>query len=146
MLAKRPAERYASTQDVLADLQEVQNEQERKTLVLHPQTPEKHQPLARRYAWIVGIAAACIALAAGGFFAYAHFQKPVLAQHAPILITDFENHTGQAVFDQSVTEAVRESLEQSDYFRVIPRSQVHEAAQRMGRNNVAHVDRAFGRA
>jgi eukaryotic-like serine/threonine-protein kinase len=142
MLAKRPAERYANATDVLADLQEVQRELEQASLTV------RALPGAKRnffLTWKFRVQAACIALAAGGFFAYSHFQRPVLAVHAPILIADVENHTGQAVFDQTVTEAVRESLEQSHYFRVIPRSQIHEAAQRMGRNNVARVDRSFGR-
>jgi eukaryotic-like serine/threonine-protein kinase len=142
MLAKRPAERYASAADVLADLEEVLHEREQKTLTVRTLPAAKNKSFA---GWIFWIAAACVALGAGGFFAYKHYQRPVLAEHAPILITDFENRTGQPVFDQTVTEAVRESLEQSQYFRVIPRSQVHEAAQRMGRNNVARVDRSFGR-
>lgn len=142
MLAKRPAERYANAADVLADLQEVQHEHDRETLEPHALKAPKQKSFVGRVIWA---AAACVALSAGGVLAYQHYQKPVLAEHASILITDFENQTGQPVFDQTVTEAVRESLEQSHYFRVIPRSQVHDAAQRMGRNNVAHVDRSFGR-
>lgn len=142
MLAKRPVERYTRAAEVLADLQEVQREHEQRTLAVRALPAAKKNLLSRGKLWI---AAACVALGASGLFAYKHYQKPVLAEHAPILITDFENRTGQAVFDQTVTEAVRESLEQSHYFRVIPRSQVREAAERMGRSNVARVDRAFGR-
>lgn len=141
MLAKKPSERYASAADVLADLQEFQHEQEQKSL------PGEISPTAHKKSlaqWILWTAAS-LAVAVGGFFVYKHYQKPVLAEHAPILIADFDNRTGQPVFDQTVTEAVRESLEQSHYFRVIPRSQIHEAAQMMGRSNVAHVDRSFGR-
>lgn len=142
MLAKQPSERYASAAEALEDLRDLQRERERKTLTV-PALPEKRKTF---FGWRFWATAAFMAVvAAGGIFAYARFQKPVLAEHAPILITDFENRTGQAVFDQTVTEAVRESLEQSHYFRVIPRSQVHEAAQRMGRSNVARVDRSFGR-
>lgn len=142
MLAKLPAERYASAAEVLAALQDLERERDRKTLTV-PALSEKKTFFGWKF-WTS--AAACVAiLAAGGFFAYGRLQKPVLAEHAPILITDFENRTGQAAFDQTVTEAVRESLEQSHYFRVIPRSQVHEAAQRMGRGSIARVDRSFGR-
>jgi eukaryotic-like serine/threonine-protein kinase len=142
MLAKQPEERYASAAEVLADLQEAQREREPKVLTTAavPTATKKS-----RVGWKLWIAAACVVLGVGAFLAYRHFQRPVLAEHAPILVTDFENRTGQAMFDQTVTEAVRESLEQSHYFRVIPRSQVHDAAQRMGRGNVARVDRAFGR-
>lgn len=141
MLAKRPTERYASAADVLTDLQEVLRERDRESRMQKLPAAKPRLFFERKF-WIT---AACVALGAGGLLTYKHYQKPVLAEHAPILITDFENRTGQPVFDQTVTEAVRESLEQSHYFRVIPRSQVHESAQRMGRSNVAHVDRSFGR-
>ncbi|HLW81655.1 MAG TPA: protein kinase [Candidatus Acidoferrales bacterium] len=142
MLAKRPADRYASAADVLTDLQEVQSELDATHRAITALPPAKTNTLAARGFWI---AAACIALGVAGFFGYRHFQKPVLNEHASILITDFENRTGNAVFNQTVTEAVRESLEQSHYFRVIPRSQVYETARLMGRPSLAHVDRALGR-
>jgi len=143
MLAKQPSERYSSAAEVLEDLQDLQRERERKILSV-PAVPETRKTLSGWKFWAVSAAGVALA-AGGGLFAYAHFQKPALTEHAPILITDFENRTGQAVFDQTVTEAVRESLEESHYFRVIPRSQVHEAAQRMGRNDIGRVNRSFGR-
>lgn len=142
MLAKRPADRYASAGDVLTDLQEVQSEHDATHRAINALPPARKNFVVANKFWI---AAACVTLGVAGFFGYRHFQKPMLTEHAPILITDFENRTGQPVFDQTVTEAVRESLEQSHYFRVIPRSQVHEAALRMGRKSVARIDRSFGR-
>ncbi|HEV2306213.1 MAG TPA: protein kinase [Candidatus Acidoferrales bacterium] len=142
MLAKRPADRYASAADVLADLQEVQTQLDATHRTITALPPAKTNALVVRGFWIGG---AFVVLALSGFFVYKHFQKPVLTEQAPILITDFENRTGNAVFNQTVTEAVRESLEQSHYFRVIPRSQVYETARLMGRPSLAHVDRALGR-
>lgn len=142
MLEKRPADRYATAADVLADLQEIhaadaEAKSSTRALPLPP----------RKSAWQkTVIAVLCVALAAAGWFAYRRFfQKPVLNEHASILITDFENHTGLPLFDQTVTEAVRESLEESHYFRVIPRSQMHEAAQRLGRGGATRIDRSLGR-
>jgi|SRR5579875_1246708 len=143
MLAKRAADRYARAADVLEGLQEIQRVED----AAHPSTSALPAPMKNFFAtkkfW--GAIVACLAVATGGFLANKHFRKPVLDQHAPILITDFDNRTGNAVFNQSVTEAVRESLEQSHYFRVIPRSQVYETARLMGRSNFAVVDRTLGR-
>lgn len=142
MLAKRPSDRYAKAADLLADLEQLQKELHAEVRALTPATVRRDGPLrARNLLGLVAVAA----LAVAGWLAFRHFQKPVLNEHAPILIADFENRTTQPVFDQTVTEAVRESLEQSHYFRVIPRSQIHEEAQQAGRANVTRVDRSLGR-
>jgi len=140
MLAKRPADRYAKAADVLTDLEQVQKELNAKGML--PTAAPRAGLLRTRN--LLGLAAVT-ALAVAGWLAFRRFQKPVLNEHAPILIADFENRTTQPVFDQTVTEAVRESLEQSHYFRVIPRSQIHEEAQQTGRANVTRVDRSLGR-
>lgn len=142
MLAKRPADRYAKAADVLAELEEIQSALDAKGHTATSVSTPRTRPLsARNFLVIAGVAA----LAGFGWLAFRHFQRPVLNEHAPILIADFENRTSQPVFDQTVTEAVRESLEQSHYFRVIPRSQIHDEAQQMGRAGVTRVDRSLGR-
>ena len=142
MLAKRPADRYARAADVLADLEQFRNEQNAESHTLTASSAHRGGLLrTRNLLALAGVAALVLA----GWFTFRHFQKPVLTEHAPILIADFENRTTQPVFDQTVTEAVRESLEQSHYFRVIPRSQIHEEAQQMGRADLRRVDRSLGR-
>lgn len=142
MLAKRPADRYAKAADVLADLDQFHNEQNAESHTLTASSAHRAGLLrTRNVLTLTGV----VALAVVGWFTFRHLQKPVLTEHAPILIADFENRTTQPVFDQTVTEAVRESLEQSHYFRVIPRSQAHDVVQQMGRSDVKRVDRALGR-
>ncbi len=142
MLAKRPADRYAKASDALADLEELESTVDTKNRTATAVSAPRTRLLsAKSFLAVAGVAA----LAGFGWLAWRHFQKPVLGAHAPILIADFENRTSQPLFDQTVTEAVRESLEQSHYFRVIPRSQVHEEAQQTGRSGVTRVDRSLGR-
>ena len=62
-----------------------------------------------------------------------------------VLIADFENHTGDDVFDKSLSTAITVSIEQSRYVNVIPRQRIREALQRMKREDVTHIDETIGR-
>jgi serine/threonine protein kinase/tetratricopeptide (TPR) repeat protein len=142
MLAKLPEERYATAADLMVDLEALRRHASRIGTLPAEFTTGKSR--RSEFAWPIRIAGIA-ALAIGGIFAYRHYRKPVLLEHASILITDFDNQTGQRLFDQTVTEATRQALEQSHYVRVIPRSQVTDTLKRMGRTDVTRVDRELGR-
>ncbi|HEV2298812.1 MAG TPA: protein kinase [Candidatus Acidoferrales bacterium] len=141
MLAKLPQERYATAADIVVDLEALRRLPAKTAAITGEVAPKQRSHLA---AWSL-VAALVAALAFAGFFAYRRFQKPVLDEHASILITDFDNQTGNALLDQTATEATRQALDQSHYVRVIPRSQVTDALHRMGQSAVARVDRELGR-
>lgn len=62
-----------------------------------------------------------------------------------ILITDFENNTGNDVFDKSLSTAIMVSIEQSRYVNVLPRQRIRDALQRMKKEDVVHIDETIGR-
>ena len=57
-----------------------------------------------------------------------------------IIIADFENHTGDDVFDQSLNTALEVSIQQSVYVNVYPRSKINEALRRMGKNKTDAIN------
>ncbi len=62
-----------------------------------------------------------------------------------ILITDFENMTGDEIFDQSLNTALTVNIQQSRYVNVFPRARVKETLQRMEREAVDTLDEELGR-
>jgi tetratricopeptide (TPR) repeat protein/predicted Ser/Thr protein kinase len=84
----------------------------------------------RLYA-IVGVAAA--ALIAGLLWMNSH-RSHGLTEKDSILLADFVNTTGDAVFDGTLRQALAVQLEQSPYLNIVPNQTVRKALQFMGRN------------
>ncbi len=143
MLAKDPAQRYSSAADLAVDL----NALRRISLFPRILPPEQTEvpPRLRSRSLVIAALGAFVFVVVAATLAYRHFRAPVLSQHAAVLLADLENVTGEKLFDDTVTEAVRQSLTQSRYVRLVPRSEVLEAAQRMGRGNFSRLDAALGR-
>jgi len=62
-----------------------------------------------------------------------------------IVITDFENHTGDEIFNNSLNTAFALSINQSRYINVIPRQRMFETLKRMKIIDLAHIDEETGR-
>ena len=62
-----------------------------------------------------------------------------------IVITDFENLTGEMVFDKSLNTAFTLSIGQSRYINVFSRRRIFETLKRMKKADVHHIDEDTGR-
>src|SRR5438477_1215824 len=96
------------------------------------------------------IAAAMVLVAAAGWWTSEHRFKversPLPFQERDwVLITTFENHTGDPVFDGSVEYAVERELNNSTYVNVIPRERVLDALQLMKKPMDTKVHVAVGK-
>ena len=69
-------------------------------------------------------------------------STPILAFAARdfVLISDFENQTGDPVFDKSLTTAFTTSLGQSSYANIYSRRRITEALKRMNKPAVDRID------
>ena len=86
-----------------------------------------------RMRWYISAAALIVAaLAIGGFF-YKHSTR-ALTEKDSILLTDFVNTTGDAVFDGTLKQALAVQLEQSPYLNVFPQERVRDTLRFMGRS------------
>jgi len=74
-------------------------------------------------------------LAASGYSLYAYLNRlPKISEGDAIVLGDFRNTTGQAIFDGSLREALGVSLAQSPYIDVVSSEKVSEALRALGRN------------
>jgi len=71
-------------------------------------------------------------LLAGGLY-YRSRQNVQLSEKDTILLTDFVNTTGDAVFDGTLKQALATQLEQSPYLNILPESRIRQALRFMGR-------------
>ncbi len=98
------------------------------------QTPWLAPSPRERWIWkiAVPVVALLIAIAAGGFFYSRRMSK--LTEKDSILLADFVNTTGDAVFDGTLKQALAVQLEQSPYLNVLPQSRIRAALGLMGRS------------
>ena len=61
-----------------------------------------------------------------------------------ILITDFENLTGDDVFNQSLNTALEVTIQQSSFVNVFPRARINETLKRMGKESTEIINEDIG--
>ncbi len=93
--------------------------------------------------WKTAIPIAVI-LVAVGVFLYLR-RAPKLSERDSILVTDFTNTTGDAVFEGTLRKALTVGLEQSPFLNVVPDQKIQETLKFMGRGPEEHISTAIGR-
>src|SRR4051812_42140002 len=83
-----------------------------------------------------GVAVALVLLTVVAYGAYLWYRsgRAMLASREPLLLTDFANSTGEAVFDGTLKDALEIQLLQSPYLNIVPTSQIRSELQLMERS------------
>jgi eukaryotic-like serine/threonine-protein kinase len=94
--------------------------------------------------WKILITAAALVLAAaiGGYYYFSHRTPAAtapLTEKDTIVLTDFENTTGDPVFDDALKQALAVDLGQSPFLNILSDRRVGETLQLMGRPANEHV-------
>ena len=96
------------------------------TTVTPPHTASRRLP-------IVAAMAVVAALAAGAYFWLARDAAPVLTEKDTLLVADFVNSTGDAVFDDALKQAVAVQLQQTPFVTLLPDTRVQRTLALMQR-------------
>src|SRR5215469_4055597 len=102
----------------------------------------------RHWRWATGVAV--IGLIALATLAFRHFRsrvKPRLNFQARdwVLVTNFENRTGEAVLDGTLEYALERELSNSQYVNVVPRERVDDVLRLMRKPLNTKIDDRLGR-
>jgi DNA-binding winged helix-turn-helix (wHTH) protein/tetratricopeptide (TPR) repeat protein len=88
--------------------------------------------------WWMPILLAGIALGVTSYWARQHFARP-LTDRDTIVLADFDNSTGDSVFDDTLKQALAVQLQQSPFLSLVPDQQVLETMRLMERSPNEHV-------
>jgi DNA-binding winged helix-turn-helix (wHTH) protein/tetratricopeptide (TPR) repeat protein len=96
-----------------------------------PLTAEAGGRVFTKRRWPLMAGAAVVAAATVGAYFFTH-RKPVLTSKDPIVISDFTNTTGDAVFDGTLRQGLMAQLEQSPYLVIRSDEQIAATLRLMG--------------
>ncbi len=128
--------RYQHASDIRTDLQRLKRDTDSGRVTSRA---EPAVTTAARWKVIVPAAAALLALSVAGYF-YLH-RTPTLTDKDTIVLADFENKTGDPVFDDTLRQGLSVELQQSPFLSLISERQVQQTLALMGQPKDARLTR-----
>jgi tetratricopeptide (TPR) repeat protein len=130
-IRKDPGDRYQSVKDLQVDLKAVRDE---LTTGKATAPATAVGPSARR-SRLALVAAALVVLALAGLGGYFYFNRaPILTDKDTILLAEFENKTGEAVFDGTLRQGLTRQLQQTPFLDLFPDAKVRSTLRLMTRS------------
>ena len=124
---KEPENRYQSAKELAIDL---------RRLLTPSAVKVAEVPIAGRKLWKVLVPAAVVLVAAaiGGALYFGSQRAHALTDRDTIVLSDFDNKTGDTVFDDTLKQGLSVQLEQSPFLALISDRKVNETLKLMGRS------------
>jgi serine/threonine protein kinase len=123
--------RYQTAKDIIADLKRLKRDSDSNRAAAQA-APDATQSRSKRWRWTLPLVAAVAAFA---IFCVWYFtpHTPTLTGSDTIVLVDFDNKTGDSVFDLSLQEALTAKLQESPFLRIFSQDGVQETLKMMRR-------------
>jgi eukaryotic-like serine/threonine-protein kinase len=124
--------RYQSAAEICTDLQRLKRDSDSgRAAVAASQEGAKPVQKSTRWGVVTGAALLVIGLAMSGWWFFAR-KSHALSDKDTIVLADFTNATGDAVFDGTLRQGLSVQLEQSPFLSIISDQQIQQTLQMMG--------------
>jgi serine/threonine protein kinase/tetratricopeptide (TPR) repeat protein len=142
-LEKTRERRYQHGAEIVSDLKRLRASTESAVATARVGLPPKPP---RTTGWLRKTAALALGILgiAGGVYRWAH-RPSALTEKDTIVLTDFVNTTGDAVFDGTLRRGLAIQLEQSPFLSLIPESRIQQTLHLMGQPVDARLSSEIGR-
>jgi tetratricopeptide (TPR) repeat protein len=127
--------RYQSAAEIRTDLQRLKRDTEPgRAAIAAAETGLKPAPKSAWFRWaaVIGATVLVIGLAVGGWLFHSR-KAHALTEKDTIVLADFDNKTGDAVFDDTLKQGLSVQLEQSPFLNLLSDRRVNETLKLMGR-------------
>ena len=134
-LEKNHKLRYQHAADIRTDLQRLKRDTESgrsAPVTAKVERKPAEKSVSFRWATVAGAAVLAVGLAVGAWLFNAS-KAHALTNKDTIVLADFDNKTGEAVFDDTLKGALATELEQSPFFNILSDPKVSETLKLMGR-------------
>jgi predicted Ser/Thr protein kinase len=137
--------RYQHAAEIRADLQRLKRDSDSgRAAVAASDAALKPARVSARWGAVAGAAILVVALAVGGWLFFSH-KTHALTDKDTIVLADFANATGDAVFDGTLRQGLSVQLEQSPFLSIISDQQIQQTLQMMGQPADAKLTPAIAR-
>ena len=125
--------RYQTAADVRADLQrQLRATDQNAAAISGVATPPPHRRRTDRRTLWAGTAVALAVVMAAGYWVFSRPGTPKLTETDTIVLSDFTNTTGDAVFDEALRQGLIVQLQQSPFLHVLTDQRVRRVTAMMG--------------
>jgi serine/threonine protein kinase len=140
--------RYQHASEIRSDLLRLKRDTETGQTAAASGRHEATDGVARRagakLGWILLPALLAVVVIGGGLYYRSHQNKP-LTEKDTVVLGDFENKTGDPVFDDALKQALAVALAQSPFLNVVSERKVSETLQMMGHGASDRITADVGR-